>query len=475
MHLFALVYSIQIAASVACLATLWSPIRALVQLRAVRLRLSKGTSASDVDAALAKSRWSSTYDEEVARWFAGVGEGGQGLEPMGEVFRPGELYDAAMLGAVPGLLTGMGILGTFVGLALGVSTIVVSSPDALMPGIQQLISGLSVAAGTSIIGIALALVYTPVARWMTASIRTRCAELNDVLYRTHPNESVGEFLRRQRVAMESVRSNLESFQSDFISKLADALYERQRHDQTQFHEGLSESVSAGVQGAVSELQEVLAASERSMVGLVQSSTELVARLQGAGEEQARLAKELAGVTSGLVYINPMMTNLLREAKALSDTAVGGLKGVADSMVTAAGALGGSGKVLESHAARLEQHAAGTHAAMSELQNALAKLGELRNTLDSSIGRFATQTEGRLRETFVTFDKQLAEVASKLVTVTGSLLDNLDNLPKETQRIVAALRQTAEHIAAASRVQTGTPERSGAHTLVGASSLPPSGK
>ncbi|MBI2897154.1 MAG: hypothetical protein HYY06_26595 [Deltaproteobacteria bacterium] len=456
--MFGFVYWVQGVLSFCCLCTLAPPAFALLRLRTVRRRLASSSSLAEIQAVIAETRWGSVYGDEFARWSAAAGEEGVSLEPVADVFRPAGLYDAAMVGAVPGLLTGMGILGTFIGLVFGVSTIEVSSPDALMPGIQRLISGLSVAAGTSIIGIGLALIYTPVARWITGAIRGRCSEMNEVVRKAHPTETAGEFLRRQREAIASLRANVESLQTDFIAKLADALYERQKRDQAQFHAGLSESVSAGVQGAVVELQQVLAASERSMAALVQSSAELVGQLQAAGKDQERLGAQLAVVTRGLTNLQPTMAGMIREAKEWGELAVGGLKRVADSMVTASGSLGSTGKVLEQHADRLEVHAEGTHSALTELRNLLSKLAELRNTLDGAIGRFATQTEGRLHETFVTFDKQLAEVASKLVTVTGALLDNLDNLPKETQRLVTALRQTAEAVAGSSRGATGVTER-----------------
>lgn len=60
---------------------------------------------------------------------------------------------------VPETLTGLGILGTFVGLIIGVSSIGFSSVTAAVTSLQSLISGIEVAFYTSIVGIILSICF----------------------------------------------------------------------------------------------------------------------------------------------------------------------------------------------------------------------------------------------------------------------------------------------------------------------------
>ncbi|MCQ2532635.1 MAG: MotA/TolQ/ExbB proton channel family protein [Saccharofermentans sp.] len=60
---------------------------------------------------------------------------------------------------VPETLTGIGILGTFVGLIIGVSSIGFSSVAAAVTSLQSLISGIEVAFYTSIVGIILSICF----------------------------------------------------------------------------------------------------------------------------------------------------------------------------------------------------------------------------------------------------------------------------------------------------------------------------
>lgn len=60
---------------------------------------------------------------------------------------------------IPGTLTGLGLLGTFIGLITGISSIEVSSVDAALTSIQSLFGGIQVAFYTSISGVILSILF----------------------------------------------------------------------------------------------------------------------------------------------------------------------------------------------------------------------------------------------------------------------------------------------------------------------------
>lgn len=60
---------------------------------------------------------------------------------------------------VPGLLTSLGILGTFIGLMRGVSGLDVTNADATMQSISQMIGGMTFAYGTSIAGLTCSILF----------------------------------------------------------------------------------------------------------------------------------------------------------------------------------------------------------------------------------------------------------------------------------------------------------------------------
>lgn len=60
---------------------------------------------------------------------------------------------------IPGTLTGLGLLGTFVGLIVGISNIGFSSVDAALNSVEVLLAGIEVAFYTSVAGVILSILY----------------------------------------------------------------------------------------------------------------------------------------------------------------------------------------------------------------------------------------------------------------------------------------------------------------------------
>lgn len=67
---------------------------------------------------------------------------------------------------IPGILTSLGILGTFIGLMRGVSGLDVTSADATMSSISKMIGGMTFAYGTSIAGLSCSLFFNISARFL---------------------------------------------------------------------------------------------------------------------------------------------------------------------------------------------------------------------------------------------------------------------------------------------------------------------
>ncbi len=84
--------------------------------------------------------------------------------------------------AVPSLLVGIGILGTFVGLTLGISDFDTQSAEAVRASIESLLSGLATAFVSSIAGMALSIVFNVFEKWGLGTLeqerRRLCGEMD---------------------------------------------------------------------------------------------------------------------------------------------------------------------------------------------------------------------------------------------------------------------------------------------------------
>lgn len=77
--------------------------------------------------------------------------------------------NAQLADLIPGLLTSMGILGTFMGMMAGLGGLDFSSADRIIEGIPQLLTGMQFAFGTSVVGVSLSIVFNVANRILQGS------------------------------------------------------------------------------------------------------------------------------------------------------------------------------------------------------------------------------------------------------------------------------------------------------------------
>ena len=101
--------------------------------------------------------------------------------------------------AMPGILTGLGVLGTFVGLTLGISDLDLKSLDNANDQIKNLISGCATAFKTSVWGVGCSLLFIIIEKfleWLALSkIRLLQSQLDGLIPRYTPEESMIELQR----------------------------------------------------------------------------------------------------------------------------------------------------------------------------------------------------------------------------------------------------------------------------------------
>ena len=77
--------------------------------------------------------------------------------------------NATLAELIPGLLTSLGILGTFMGMMRGLSGLDFSNSDAIIEGIPILLSGMQFAFGTSVAGVSCSIVFNMLNRILQGS------------------------------------------------------------------------------------------------------------------------------------------------------------------------------------------------------------------------------------------------------------------------------------------------------------------
>lgn len=110
---------------------------------------------------------------------------------------------------IPGTLTGLGILGTFVGLITGISSVGFSSVEAALDSIATLLSGIEAAFYTSISGVILSIVFNILNRMIWNTMLREYGVFVDAFHK-YVIPSAEEQMRKQQCAdMRGILSQLD--------------------------------------------------------------------------------------------------------------------------------------------------------------------------------------------------------------------------------------------------------------------------
>lgn len=224
-----------------------------------------------------------------------------------------------------GTFTGIGILGTFIGLTIGLAGVDTSSTGALSSSISGLLGGMSTAFVTSIFGIVSAIVF---GAWHSQNMKRfgdAASRFTDALDQVFIRKSVEEILleelaesRAQRAAMEQLSTDMAISICDHLPDVLDQLAEKmdsamkgnldtmlvglsERQDkQTEQLMQISSNTSSLVSGGFDQLGDVL------KKGVGQGAEEL-------GNSLKNLSSDIASLAEGIRDILDRSTKASSEA------------------------------------------------------------------------------------------------------------------------------------------------------------------
>ena len=288
--------------------------------------------------------------------------------------------------ATPGILTGIGVLGTFVGLALGIGALNLegSAIEDLNSSIVPLIQGSATAFSTSVWGVATSLIFVVLEKFLEGSARWPIRRLQDRL-----NRLVPRYLPEQSM-IELQRSSIES-----------------------------ESIVKGLAAAIGKhMQEALDRVGKSVAEALKDALE--GKAEGLGEQSAKLMSELltleldklrqAIVDMGAEFKTEFgSTNTQLQETIGSFTSI--ISGLHEVVTTTRSSVDSAVKRLEGH----EAVVTAIGKAAEDLDAAAVKLSEMRETFEASAQRNAEAAEAQesAATSNVAVAKQFEEIGEKL--------------------------------------------------------------
>ena len=120
-----------------------------------------------------------------------------------------------LISQIPGTLTGMGILGTFIGLILGIGGVGFSSIEAALTSVQSLLRGIEIAFYTSIVGVILSILFNIIYRMIWNMTMRQMGMFIEEFHKNIIPSSDEQIRYRERKEMQQILERLDRLPKNF--------------------------------------------------------------------------------------------------------------------------------------------------------------------------------------------------------------------------------------------------------------------
>ena len=386
-----------------------------------------------------------------------------------------------------GTFTGIGILGTFIGLTIGLAGVDTSSTGALSSSISGLLGGMSTAFVTSIFGIVSAIVFGV---WHSQNMKRfgdAVSRFTDALDQVFIRKSVEEILleelaesREQRAAMEQLSTDMAISICDHLPDVLDQLAEKmdsamkgnldtmlaglsERQDkQTEQLMQISSNTSSLVSGCFDQLGDVL------KKGVGQEAEELGNSLKNLSSDIASLAegirdildrstkasseanqKTLDALNEAISKMNETMEGMankqteetdknIQRMTALMEEMKTTMKDIFDEMSASAKEQRTEiGKIAKESADQTKENLGAINASVKEL---MAGIGGQMQQMQSIIGKFAIDSADQTKENLGVINASVKKLMAEIADQMQQMQSMMDTHEKHMQETLDQMRQ-----------------------------------
>lgn len=175
-----------------------------------------------------------------------------------------------LVAAVPGFLTALGVIGTFVGLQLGLSKLELGAGvdvSTMQDGVAGVVDGAKIAFLTSVWGVALSVFFNFGEKWLEQKIRRKIRKIEYKIDWLFPRVRPEEQLQVISENSSESREALQGLAEKIGEKMQDALITATQGIQTSLETSLNEIMAPAINKLVDETSE---GNQKALEGLLES-------------------------------------------------------------------------------------------------------------------------------------------------------------------------------------------------------------
>ncbi len=333
--------------------------------------------------------------------------------------------------AMPGLLTGFGVLCTFLGLTVGVYGLDPTNAESLSQGVRKLLSGMSMAFLTSIAGVGASLWWTWRNRIIQSEFETVFRDMLNML-RDKPFLLIPEEMNYQMLEFQST-------QSDALENMEDTVYKA-------FSKALGPAMAnlgkmLGKKDDGDQLNTVLEGIRKELAQLARSYAEtgevnrklnrVVGQLAQKKAEENEAVESVASpakVMENIGKINMVQSGALDNLKSSSET----LMKLLQAARSASMEIGQSHQAVAKHLQNMDAHWAAYRKQLESLQASLDQtLTGFGDGMKQSLTKIHGEFDGLLAQSLNHFASSLKNMESAVESL--ALLMKGDDMQPENRR------------------------------------------
>lgn len=335
--------------------------------------------------------------------------------------------------AMPGIFTGLGLLGTFVGITAGISGIDLGNVETMKSGIETLLNGTQTAFVTSVVGLFLALLYNLLDNWIYRPYTKKLVALIDQLNTLFPSKSLEEFLSNQAEQAEEQTDAMRELNGELVGRLEDMFVKLSQNIDVALKNNLKESFTQSLEPVFQDLNQSIDKLGTSAGDTLSKSIE-----QGAGDQ-------IQGLAVTLQDVQGKMGNMMEVSERLNAENAARLQSSVELMVT---------KLNETMDANIQKQASTSDASQAAMKQLVEEMNaNLKAALDQMVeaGRTANQallqtteaTRGTIQEITDTMSRSTRTQKEEMLQVTANMKDSVLEVLKQLQHDMQERNRTMD--------------------------------
>ncbi len=344
--------------------------------------------------------------------------------PAGAFFKPEVIVDLPLhtdfFKHLPGILTGIGIIGTFFGLLVGLKNFKVDDNSAVVrTSLENLLSGVTEAFLVSAFAIGLAMLITIIEKWCITILNSNLEQLVQKIDSIFEGGAGEEYLERLVNASENSSAQMSMLKDAFVTELTSVLHKISEQQINAFRASTSELGAAFRQSLVEELSSPL--------------KQLSDNMQGVRQDQGNAVQSL-------------LSQVLKDFSTQLENMFGGqISGINQAQQDTISALNTAVSKIELMAKSFEDAGKkGTQDISDTLTNALKIASEKQVQINQNMESFINTMKQRLTEAGDESNQQMQRNLSNVTGAFETLVQSMQSqVSKSNDQILGATRQQVE--------------------------------